>query len=270
MAKKKSRVPTPPAPKPSGGTAAPPRRPVQAPKVRTKGRPRPRPSVLWLALAGAGIVALAVVLGVILATRSGGSSSASTNTDIAATMRAAGCTYNEAQPLPFTADHSRVPTLSTQVKWNTFPPAAGEHYAHWAIWDFYRGAANPRQVVHNEEHGGVVLWYGPKTPKSTVDRLNAFYDEEPDSMIGTELPARLPGISFVGLHHPTLGSKVAISAWTIDSYRNYFKNGDLGTGIVSVCPTFNEKAFTAFRDAYRGNGPEFPRAYSLRINKPGT
>ena len=30
---------------------------------------------------------------------------------------------------------------------------------------------NPRQVVHNEEHGAVVIWWGPKVAKATVDQL---------------------------------------------------------------------------------------------------
>ena len=56
----------------------------------------------------------------------------------------------------------------TPVTWTTFPPASGEHWRTPAIWGFYRAALNPRQVVHNEEHGGVILWWGPQTPASTV------------------------------------------------------------------------------------------------------
>ena len=32
-------------------------------------------------------------------------------------------------------------------------------------------------VVHNEEHGAVVIWWGPKVPASTVAKLQAFYNE---------------------------------------------------------------------------------------------
>jgi hypothetical protein len=268
MAKKKSRVPVPPRPK-SRGTTAPPRRPVQAPKVRTKDRQLRRPPALMYVLAGSGIAALAAVVFVIVFVLSGGGGGGS-EVNVATAMRAAGCTYTEKKPLPFTSNHSLVPTLSTPVRWTTFPPAAGEHYGKPAIWDFYRGPANPRQVVHNEEHGGVILWYGPKTPKATVDELERFYQQEPDSMLGTELAAKNPGVTFVGMHNPTLGRKVAITAWSIDSYRNYFRNGNYGIGVSAVCPTFNEQAFTTFRDAHRGNGPEFPKNYSLQLNKPGT
>ena len=56
----------------------------------------------------------------------------------------------------------------------------------------------------------------------------------------------------VGTPYPSLGNKVAITAWTSPS-------GGNGEGHAAICPTFNEKAFSAFRDAYRGKGPErFP------------
>ena len=39
------------------------------------------------------------------------------------------------------------------------------------------------------------------------------------------------------------------------------KSGSItnGQNVIATCPHFNEKAFTAFRDAFRGKGPErFP------------
>jgi len=42
---------------------------------------------------------------------------------------------------------------------------------------------------------------------------------------------------------PKLGDKIALTAWTH----------------LASCSTFDESAFKAFRDAYRGKGPErFP------------
>jgi Protein of unknown function (DUF3105) len=255
MAKKKPRVPTPPAPRGGkGGTTTAPRRPVQAPKVRSKER-RPRPSWLLLALAASGVVALVVVIGVIVVQR-GGSSGGLTPAQADAAMRAAGCTVRSVPPLAFAANHKNVPTLSTPVRWNTFPPAGGAHYGQTAIWNFYRQPVNPRNVVHNEEHGGVVLWWGPDTPASTVDELERFYQESSNSMIGTPLAASNPGLSYQGVSNTNLGSRVAITAWTIDNPRNYFTNGDLGIAHVAVCNTFNADAFAKFRDAYRGRGPE--------------
>ncbi len=69
---------------------------------------------------------------------------------------------------------------------------------------------NPRQVVHNEEHGAVVIWWGPKVPQSTVDQLRAFYNQQPD---GDVRDARTPG----------LGNKIALTAWTGDPAK-YYRN----------------------------------------------
>jgi hypothetical protein len=99
-------------------------------------------------------------------------------------------------------------------------------------------------VVHNEEHGGVILWWGSQVPASTVAQLKAFYDEKPGGSFGTP--------------YPSLGSKIAITAWT-GNPDEYQQNGYYGEGHIGICSDWTpkvEKAFVAFRDAYRGKGPE--------------
>jgi Protein of unknown function (DUF3105) len=211
------------------------------------------PKVGWIA---AGVVAVgAVAAAVVVLTR--GSAS------VADTMRAAGCTYQDAVPYPpkdwkTLADyHADVPTLSSPVRWKTFPPSGGSHYRLWATWGFYTKPVNPRQVVHNEEHGGVVLWWGPKVPASTVAELRAFYDSQPVAVFGTPLAG--------------LGDRVAISAWTADpSFKGdlglSYRQGNYGIGHVAVCPRFDEHAFAVFRDAYRGHSPQ---GFPIAADAPG-
>jgi hypothetical protein len=196
--------------------------------------------MMLVAFAGSGVVALIIVIAVIaLAGGGGGSSSA----EAEKAMSTAGCTLKTARA----TSRKHVSSLDAKIKYNTDPPSNGSHYYSPAVWDFYTAAtANPVQVVHNEEHGGVILWWGSKVPSSTVDALRAFYNESPNGMLGTP--------------YPKLGSKVAITAWTAPS-------GGMGEGHAAVCPTFNEKAFTAFRDAYRGKGPE---RYPLDSETPGS
>jgi len=218
-----------------------PPRTVQAPQRRDTKSSNPLAEVpRWVWLASVGVIAGVVLIGIILA--SGGSSS-----DAKAAMLAAGCTYKDVKPLPPKKDptnyHADVPTLTTSTKglWSTDPPSAGGHYGLWAVWGFYRQPVNPRQVVHNEEHGAVVMWWGPKVPASTVDQLQAFYNKSSDGMFGTP--------------YPSLGNKIALTAWTGDP-NAYYVNHNYGIGHIAICPTFDEKAFAAFRDAYRGKGPE--------------
>ena len=177
---------------------------------------------------------------------SGGSTKTGGTTSVKAAMVAAGCTYKDVKPFPPKNKvnfHADFPTLTTPTKgkWATFPPSAGGHYGLWAVWGFYTSPVNPRQVVHNEEHGGVILWWGTKVSASTVNQLQAFYNESPVAMFGTPIAG--------------LGDKVAITAWT-GNPATYYRNGDYGIGHIATCPGFNKAAFTTFRDAYRGNGPE--------------
>ena len=176
-----------------------------------------------------GIVALVVAVAAIAL--AGGGNGKSGDAAVAAAMKSAGCTVKTAKA----KSRQHLTSLTAKPKYNTDPPASGSHYYSPAIWDFFTTPANPIQVVHNEEHGGVILWWGNKVPQSTIDELRAFYNESPNGMVGTPL-ARL-------------GKKVAITAWTAPP-------AGLGEGHVAVCPTFNEKAFSKFRDAYRGEGPE--------------
>jgi len=223
-----------------------PRPPVQAPRRRGQsgtglgGLPR------WVWAVG-GAILVAVIAAVVAVAMSGGGSSGTSESSVASAMRSAGCTYRSVKPLPpkknATNFHEDVPSLTTSTKglWSTFPPSGGAHYGAWAVWGFYRQPVNPREVVHNLEHGAVVIWWGPDVPSSTVDKLEAFYQQKPEGMFGTPIAG--------------LGKKIALSAWT-DPKKSYYRNGDYGLGHLAVCTGYNEKAFATFRDAFRGKGPE--------------
>jgi hypothetical protein len=193
----------------------------------------------------AGLAGLAIVLIIVFATgKSTKDVSSGSDAAVRKTMLAAGCTFASKAVLPPKDGknfHNDAPTPTTKVKWSTFPPSGGGHYPLWAIWNFYTDPVAPAQAVHNLEHGGVVIWWGPDVRSSTVDKLRAFYNESPTGMLGTPIAG--------------LGSKVALSAWTGDPSK-YYRNGYYGIGKLAICPQFDEKAFAAFRDAYRGHGPE--------------
>ncbi len=228
-------------------TPRPPK--VQAPKTRPHG-PKTRVGAptardrntryLLAGLGGIGVIALVIVL-IVLAT-GGGGSDRPTRAEVAAAMKAAGFSFKTVTAAP--AKH--VTSLKAKVKYNTTPPSSGTHYAEPAVWDFYTDQPVPTILaVHNLEHGGIVIWWGEKTPEATIEQLRAFYNESPDAMLGTQLKG--------------LGTKVALSAWVAD------KTGVHGE--VAVGPRFDDKAFTTFRDAFRGLGPE---RFNVSDLKPGT
>ncbi len=234
MAKKKPRTPTPP-------------RPVQAPKRRDDGKRGGgfdlglgHRNALYL-FSAAGIVALIVVV-LVVALGGGGKTD---DKKVAQAMAAAGCTFKTVKAFVPKGQGTHVNSLTAKLPWNTSPPSNGQHYPEWAVWGFWtQDPINPRQVVHNEEHGGVVYWWGPDVPQTTIDALQALYNEQPVATFGTQ--------------YASLGSKVAVTAWTGDP-NQYQRDGYYGFGHIGVCSDWSPKAKTAFatfRDVYRGHGPE--------------
>jgi hypothetical protein len=242
MAKKKPRTPPPPR--------------VQAPQRRGDTRKTARVDdlgarhrMLLYGISAAGIVALVIV--VLVVALGGGTSS---DKKVAQAMSAAGCSYKSVKAFVPKGQGVHVNSLTKKIPWNTDPPSNGQHYPEWAVWGFYTEAVNPRMVVHNEEHGGVILWWGSKVSSSTVDKLRSFYNEQPDGVFGTP--------------YPKLGTRIAISAWT-GNPADYGRNGYFGQGHLGICPSYTgatEKAFKTFRSAFRGHGPE---GIPLSADEPG-
>ncbi len=222
-------------------TPTPPRR-VQAPRRRSdsRGAGKDDRRLLLLALfAASGVIML---VGVVAFLGFVGGGDQPDDERVTEAMRAAGCTIEHVEPNPYRPPNQvHIPSLDTKVTWNTDPPGGGAHFGNVAIWNFFDEPVNPRLLVHNEEHGGVVLWWGADVSEDTIEQLRSFYEDDPLSMVGTP--------------YPKLGDKVAISAWTGDPTR-YGEGNYLGIAHSATCPRFDEDAFRIFRDAYRGKGPE--------------
>src|SRR5262245_20587554 len=240
MAKKKPRTPAPP-------------RKVQAPKVRDKhpgqaGFTMPGTNV-WIGAGVVAIVAVAVVLLVVISSSSGGANvTAAEVVKVKQAMTAAGCTFQAASA---GASGRHMTTPNEHVTYRTFPPASGVHNPTPAVWGNYRVASDPRQVVHNLEHGGIGVWYGSGISPADRGALDAFYQHSPNAVIITPIADSYPGVTYP--KHPPIDGKIALTTWTF--------NHDKGQGTVytAVCPHFDQKAFDLFRDTFRGKGPErFP------------
>ena len=236
-----------------------PRPPVQAPKRREEKKQGLSGLPVWAIVVGA-IVLIGAVVGIVVAATGGGDSGGGSgnNAHVQAAMTAAGCTYKNVKPLPPKEPgnyHADSPTLTTKVKWATDPAVGRRPLLPLGGLGLLPRARNPRQVVHNEEHGGVIIWWGAKVPTSTVDQLEAFYREMP------ELDARHAV--------PELGNKIALTAWTGDPTK-YYRDGDYGDGPHRDLPHVRRDGLQAFRDAFRGEGPEgIPESSNTPGSGPG-
>jgi len=84
------------------------------------------------------------------------------------------------------------------------PPTSGNHWGRTAQWGFYKNnVPADEQIVHNLEHGAVVVWYNPdKVSEQEYTDLFAIYQQMSQDEFRTLLVAR-----------PSLETKVAMSSW---------------------------------------------------------
>jgi hypothetical protein len=244
-------------------TPDPPRK-VQAPKARQKaatdggGVALPGANVLI----GVGLVAIAGLVVALFLVLSGGKASGSNVTaadvtKVRTAMAAAGCTFNGSPAEP---SNQHMSDANQKVTYKTFPPASGVHNPTPATWGDYRLPSDPRQVVHNQEHGGIAVWYGQDISQADRAGLDAFYQKSPDAVIVTPIADTYPGVTYP--KHAPLGSKIALTVWTTPAGKP-----DNGTVYVAVCPRYDAAAFAAFRDTFRGKGPE---RFPVSQMSPGT
>ena len=150
--------------------------------------------------------------------------------------------------------------LPKGFKYNSFPPTTGPHDPQPLIFGEYTEPVPQDRLVHNQEHGGIGIQYGPDVPKDVVERLTAWYRTDARGLVLAPLSPKGQGAR--------LRDKIALTAWTAerenpdDPQSNIVKQ----EGHLAICSTFDEDEFTSFRDRYRAKGPEL---FSLDQLQPG-
>jgi hypothetical protein len=146
-----------------------------------------------------------------------------------------------------------VQSLSAKPKYDSFPPTSGTHYYLTAKWDIYTFALPQIALVHNLEHGGIVVQYGNRVPKATVARIRSWYLADSTGLVVAPLPR--------------LGAKIVLGAWNAPPYKSgrQPEQQDPGHGYLDACTGFDARAFTAFVKQHRFKGGErFPPALLKR------
>jgi hypothetical protein len=215
---------------------------VQAPQRRVEHRDASR-SRLWFLVLGAAILLVAVGVGVFLGFRGDGSEAATNGAD-------GPCVRQTFPPM----GRTHIEKLSKDFRYNSFPPTSGPHYPPGSkapvVWNIYDSPLDEVAVVHNLEHGGVVVQYGSKVPKSTVAQIAAWYASSPLGLV----VAPLPPVSEIQATPPAdVDHKIFLTAWTH----------------LATCSAFSESAFSHFRDDYRGPDADAPEKFPLDALQPG-
>ena len=189
--------------------------------------------MLLIAAAIAGVALLAGAVVVIAGAASGPSS--------ADALREAGCTIKTYPTL----ERNHVEQLEKGFKYNSDPPTSGPHNPQWAPWGVYSEQIEQYRLVHNLEHGGVVIQYGKDVPDDTATRIFDWYRDNPNGIIVAP--------------YDKLGARIGLTAWNQDSGEGGAEDPP-GTGYLASCTTFDEGAFDAFVESYGFQGPEpFPK-----------
>ena len=116
------------------------------------------------------------------------------------------------------------------VQYRSNPPTSGNHAAEPAEDGAYTSAPAKEALVHSLEHGRVVMQFRPGAPEEVRGGLKALFDEDPYQMVLVPNETNMP-------------FEVAATAWRH----------------LLGCPRMNDRvydALRAFRDEYRGRGPE--------------
>lgn len=194
-----------------------------------------------------GVLALAAVAAGVFALVGGGSSKSSGKTfptggsvpaakitNLSKAAAAAGCKLSSEKAT--SRNHEVDP--NKKLHYRTNPPTDGKHYQEPEPDGIYDRAPPDSHLVHNLEHGRILLWVKPSLSETDRKDIRALVDEDSYQMVLVPR-ANMP-------------FQVAASAWGRDP-------APLGTGFLMGCSRYGGKLFDAvraFRDEHRSNGPE--------------
>jgi hypothetical protein len=134
-----------------------------------------------------------------------------------------------------------IPEGSQHEPYNSSPPTNGPHYASPAQTGFYTSALPPEQLVHNLEHGQIVIWYAPDAPEEVKEDIEALVGEQPVATVAGPYEGELEG-SF------------ALTAWL--SAEEADEGGPNGAGVLQTCEQVSQDVVDEFRRNFQGKSPE--------------
>jgi len=97
--------------------------------------------------------------------------------------------------------------VGTTIPYQEYPPTSGSHWPVVARWGVYTEPIPDEVLVHNLEHGGIVLVYNCATPcPDVVRQMPEIFESMPKSKFGH--------VKVVIAPNPRIKTPFALLAWT--------------------------------------------------------
>ena len=123
-------------------------------------------------------------------------------------------------------DH--IPDGEPHAPYSSSPPTSGPHYGSPAAVSFYAEQMPPEQLIHNMEHGQIVIWYNPDAPADLIDQVETLVRQEPAATVAT---------AYTDIESPY---QMVLSAW----------------GKIQMCEKVSQDVVDDFRRRFQGKSPE--------------
>ncbi len=121
----------------------------------------------------------------------------------------------------------------TGLEYKNSPPSSGLHYSSTRPWRVYEEPVSPGNLVHNLEHGGIVILYNcSEGCPDIVNQLRQAYKDFPPSSFGN--------IKLLVTPYTAMDSKLAIVSW----------------GWMDTMEEFDKDRLIKFYQAHIDRGPE--------------
>ena len=122
--------------------------------------------------------------------------------------------------------------------YNSDPPTSGPHYVQPAEAGFYEEALPDEQLVHNLEHGYVIIWYncaglGDSNCQTLKTKIKTVMDNaKPIALTGTK--------KLIAVPRPDMDALIVLTSW----------------GRVDRLTSFNEAEIMEYINDFRNHSPE--------------
>lgn len=112
--------------------------------------------------------------------------------------------------------------------YNSTPPTSGPMYEQTASAGFSTEPIPAESLVHNLEHGYIVIWYHPDADQETLNKIELLVDQEPAATIAAP---------YEEIEQP---HQFALGAW----------------GNYQLCEDVSQEVVDGFRRKFQGKSPE--------------